>query len=340
MADSLLTTPLTSASVSTAVGRSASTTGAEGPQIDLIGPCFALRLGTRDGLPLTQCGTCTPPADGEEKPVREEYLDGCVVICGYRDVNVRMKEWLSRMAATPTGRKLVRALQAAGGAPIALIYHDPACAELAFPGNAWVAKAVAEVGFGWFQYESSAEAAHRAVAVGYNDGHDGEQSAFAGQGLSLWLQKKMFGAPPDSRWIVRGVGASRGECFVRWELADHSDDRAVPSIGHELIHCLHAIRGECLSQYSDAGRSLGPDGKSCTVYNTYEEARTIGIVADHYEAEELSENRIRHELGLPTYASHCGGLDPSWPDTTATDAPLRARRSEEINYPDLSAFGK
>src|SRR5262249_23106015 len=149
----------------------------------------------------------------------------------------------------------------------------------------------------------------------------------------------MFGPepPPNQRWIVRGLGTLREEAFVGWDLPFLSDyhvgtrnDPGAALIGHELIHCLHFIRGGHLvggrlgwgrERFTDSGRARGYGREWC--HDNYEEDRTIGVFAYHFGQEEISENAIRHDLGAPLRRSHCGFEHERVPWISRPDSPLR-----------------
>lgn len=65
------------------------------------------------------------------------------------------------------------------------------------------------------------------------------------------------------------------------------------TIGHELIHALHALRGVLKS-----GRSIVIDGKS----TSEEEAATVGL--GRYSDDLLTENNLRHDINLPQRLSY------------------------------------
>jgi len=78
-----------------------------------------------------------------------------------------------------------------------------------------------------------------------------------------------------------GTGSTATLFYSNTEILSDTGTWFIPHVtmGHELIHCLHSVRGE-----------MDPD-------NRQEEYATVGIKG--YEDNEFTENKIRQEAGYP-----------------------------------------
>jgi Effector protein len=65
------------------------------------------------------------------------------------------------------------------------------------------------------------------------------------------------------------------------------------TLGHELIHGLHALNGD-----SKSGSTIKIDGKD----TSEEEAFTVGL--GRYDNATYSENKLREDFGLPPRLSY------------------------------------
>jgi len=145
---------------------------------------------------------------------------------------------------------------------------------------------------------------HR-VSISYKMALDAPPRASGGSGRSFakpGLQRLGVGSDAASQ---RGAGAS---AIVGWcqnqvvytpKVGEHKGKQQfLPSaltLGHELIHALHVLKGK---SKSGSGSIFLVDG----VKTNEEEAYTVGLGA--YANKKFTENKLRAELGIPRRESY------------------------------------
>jgi hypothetical protein len=108
--------------------------------------------------------------------------------------------------------------------------------------------------------------------------------------------------------IAAGRAGRLDRCRISWNHEARLNGRPVVGpqdpgaalIGHELIHALHVVDGTFLANFDDSRNGGDP--------RNMEETRTTGI--REFTQTYFTENRLRHELGVPTrveYATLGGG---------------------------------
>ena len=280
--------------------------GETGSETD-AGGASGVRHKRRRRRPRPPCFHATPPgdyhpgckscvkADWCKPPEIDSYAGGKLQLLGTPGANATMKGYLDDMAKTPTGGRILGILkELVTGTPVRIGHVDPETLKKFFPR------------------EMPAKPADMGKVVGDLAWTMQNQSNFGS--AQSWHVVSDLGPTGDDKTllpspVVPGSKASSGSLVVYWEINVLSDIYHMPPpdnpgsvwIGHELVHVIHALRGEMLSRYA-ANDPFDPgDG------DNEEEARTIGLTWWH--KEELSENAIRRDLGLNTRVSHNGFVD-------------------------------
>ena len=256
-------------------------------------PCFHA---TPPGDYHPGCKSCVK-ADWCKPPVIDSYLGGKLQLLGTPGANATMKEYLGDLAKTPTGGRILGALQELiTGAPVRIAHLDAETVTklLHVPAKPEkMGEVVRELA--WTMQNKDTGGAAQEWHVVADSGPTGDDKTLL----------------PSA--VVPGSKANSGSLMVFWEINVLSDIYHMPPpdnpgsvwIGHELVHVIHALRGELLN----APRYRANDPFAPKTGDNEEEARTIGLTWWH--KEQLSENAIRRDLGLSTRVSHSGFVDSS-----------------------------
>jgi hypothetical protein len=256
-------------------------------------PCFHAKPPGGDYHP--GCKSCVK-ADWCKPPEIDTYAGGKIQLLGTPGANATMKGYLDDLAKTPTGGKVLGIIkELATGGPVRILHVDPATLKKFMPRELPakpedIGKVVGDLA--WTMANDSTLGSAQSWHVESDLGPTGDG-------------KTLLPSP-----VVPGSKASSGSLIVYWEINVLSDIYHMPPpdnpgsvwIGHELVHVVHALRGEMLNRYGANDPYLDP-------YNNEEETRTIGTT--WWFKEELSENAIRRDLGLNTRVSHGGFVDSS-----------------------------
>ncbi|MGB2863159.1 MAG: M91 family zinc metallopeptidase [Sedimentisphaerales bacterium] len=180
-----------------------------------------------------------------------------------------VKEALTHLKALPTGSLLLSAIAQVSPADDrgfkVLIDRVQISYDIAMQGNLPTIKPRGGRSF--------ASAAQQRLGVA------SDAAALQGEGVSViigWCQNQVTYTPK--------VGPNKGKMhFVPPQV----------TLGHELIHALHALKGKSMSGLSIM---VGDEKMS------KEEAYTVGL--GPYEDKKYTENNLRHEVGLPKRLSY------------------------------------
>jgi hypothetical protein len=234
------------------------------------------------------CYTCHTP---DLTPAQiDMYADGHIKVIGQPKQNQLMLGFLAQLEGTSTGAKVLRLIKTLGtGGPVRVIHVDyvsMAAANMPTPSD--------------IASRSSQEKLDKEVLdKAWTCSDEKSQGAAIQWTPNIWSE--------NSTNITPGTPSSSGNIVIYWEStfleqvvsAPMAENPGSVWIGHELIHAIHFMRGEVLTAYA-ALDVLNSDG------DNEEEMRTIGAYG--FSFEEISENRIRDELGVAERYTHAGYL--------------------------------